>query len=381
MSLKFFLLGASHSDFYLAYAIKRLGYSLFTSGNYANGLINCFSDKFFPADYSDLDSSMNVFVESGADYLIPSANDFSYLTACKINDFVSVGANLDSYQTALILHRKDLFRLLCAQLSLPAPKLYAVLPKDSIETVSIQYPCVVKPVDLTGGKGVFIAQNLLDLRNYLDSSSGSTSKLELLVVEEYVPGHLYSCSGVIKEGKVELKYFDKEFLNDSKFSVGSSSSNIAVEEMSKLNSLTPCLQVLSDNLSLKDGLLHVQVIISSLNGLPSIVEITRRMPGDLYSIPVEITSNFNHAMSTLSIWTGISGFESYSLLDDLSLKFGFESHLVCNRYQVYDKNRYDDLKRSVHGRVLPFLPENRFGLKFARDEDYKGVLFDIMPLG
>mgnify|MGYP001306070363 CR=1 FL=1 len=167
MTLKFLLLGASHSDFYLANAIKEFGYELYTSGNYADGLTNCIADKYIPADYSDFQSCLNAIKGVDFDFILPSANDFSYLTTCKINDYISSMSYLDNHEISLIIHRKDLFRSLCKQLSLSSPKLYAILSDRRAYPDNIKFPCVIKPVDLTGGKGVYIAKNTSDLQNYL----------------------------------------------------------------------------------------------------------------------------------------------------------------------------------------------------------------------
>ena len=86
MTLTFFLLGASHSDYYLATAIKQFGYKLITSGNYAHGLSNCLADEYRPADYSDYSACLAQLSDIEVDYIIPSANDFSFLTSCKINE-------------------------------------------------------------------------------------------------------------------------------------------------------------------------------------------------------------------------------------------------------------------------------------------------------
>ena len=50
------------------------------------------------------------------------------------------------------------------------------------------------------------------------------------------------------------------------------------------------VELISERLSLVDGLLHVQFILDS--GRYWFVEMTRRCPGDLYSLLIEMSTGF-----------------------------------------------------------------------------------------
>lgn len=381
MALKFLLLGASHSDFYAALAIKQFGHILYTSGSYVSGLSNVISDNYYNVDYKNFEACLELCNALEPDIVIPSANDFSYLTVARIVDNDNSLSNIDCYQTALTLHIKDLFRLFCKHHNLPSPKLYGILNDQEFTDYGLQYPCVVKPVDLSGGKGVKIIANYTQLLSYFESVDLSSNH-NRFVVEEYIPGQLYSMSGFINEGIASIIHYDKEYLTADSFSVKSSFTGLTNDELQSLRSLEPSLQFISDHLNLVDGLFHVQVILDHKFNTPYIVEITRRMPGDLYSIPVEAISSFNHAMNSLSAWSSMSEFTSYSIFSELkffnSFSFPFAN---VRRSQAYN-NEYEAsmlLNSADDNIVAPFLQNNRFGLKYENDIDHKGVVFEFEP--
>ena len=64
----------------------------------------------------------------------------------------------DSYQTTLLLHQKDLFKEFAFKHQIPTPYAQSFDNQDeALKAVdNNHFPLIIKPVDLTGGKGVSI---------------------------------------------------------------------------------------------------------------------------------------------------------------------------------------------------------------------------------
>jgi carbamoylphosphate synthase large subunit len=379
MTPSFLIVGSSHSDFYIAKAIKDLGYTLYTTGSYIEGICNCLADRYYYSDYSQFDQVSEVVDRLSPDFVIPSANDYSYLTTCRINDRLG-SVNLDNYKTAKSLHLKNSFRRICSDAHIRSPRHWVLTRERSGDIADITYPCIVKPTDLTGGKGICIISSHEQLRSSIDWSL-SKSKENVCVVEEYIPGNLYSLSGFCIGGLITNIYCDREYLGHSSFGVVASHSGISTEERNTLMTLIPMLQDLVRDFGLVDGLLHVQIIISSIDGKPYVVELTRRMPGDLYSIPVEITTGYNHAMMFLSILTGMQEFMEYDLCSLIGpCLLTQEQYKICDRYQYYG-SKLPNCSLAQHSpkynETILFSIGNRFGKQYRGDADIKGVFFGL----
>ena len=77
--------------------------------------------------------------------------------------------------------------------------------KNIIKNNYINLPLIVKPVDLTGGKGITKVSRIKELREAMDKAF-SASKAKRIIIEEYIDGSLHSFSTIII-GKVVAFYF------------------------------------------------------------------------------------------------------------------------------------------------------------------------------
>jgi hypothetical protein len=372
--VKTLLLGASHSDFPIAQLIKSCDHQLFTAGTYREGLSNTISDSYHSIDYSDYDACAELVSKIRPDYIVPSANDFSYLTALCISDWLYPN-RLDSIESAKTIHYKDRFRLYCHKHSISSPALYQIVDKNGIHKInSVSYPCMVKSVDLTGGKGICLVKNKADLSIAINDSI-STSLRSTCVVEEFLPNaHLFSLSAFYREGHLHDCYLDQETLYPGTFGV--TSSTWPPTRAIDINPILDQLRYICCNLSLKPGLIHAQIVDSC--GKLYIIEITRRLPGDLYSIPVQAATGIQHARNALSGW--LPGVR----LPDLNLDNylpGLDSSRVSSisRYQAYLSEEPSHLQENSFSSadyVSSFVKGKRLNLG-ACDLDTKGVVFIV----
>ncbi len=119
---------------------------------------------------------------------------------------------------ALLTQRKDLGREALTKAGCNTPE-YQVLPIEQIspESLTIRYPVVLKPLALSGSRGVIRADNAAEYSaavKRIDSILASTGQKgfvrEHLLVESYIDGSEYAIEGFVVDGKfMPMTLFDK----------------------------------------------------------------------------------------------------------------------------------------------------------------------------
>ena len=117
-----------------------------------------------------------------------------------------------------LTHRKDLARARLAQHNVPIPgftriDLYADL---AAQVAALSYPCVIKPLSLSGSRGVIRADNAAQavaatqrIATIVEELCGDDERRYLLA-EDYLPGAEVALEGMLYNGKLQvLALFDK----------------------------------------------------------------------------------------------------------------------------------------------------------------------------
>ena len=142
----------------------------------------------------------------------------------------ALGLSHNSAESVRIAGRKDLLRACLTQAQLPQPY-YRLVARDSdpmVEAGKITYPCVIKPVSMSGSRGVIRANNenefVLTFNRVvclLDDDAKIKCPSEanyFLLVENFVPGIEFAVEGLVTDGMlVMLALFDKPDLLDGPF--------------------------------------------------------------------------------------------------------------------------------------------------------------------
>lgn len=284
--------GGSHSDIPLIDAARSHGYHVITSGNREADIGHRFSDEVHLEDFSDTQAMLSLAQSLDIDAICSSANDFSVISCAYVAEAMEL-PGFDSYQTTLTLHHKDRFRALAEQIGLPCPAAISFsTPNISFADIAdLSFPLMVKPVDLTGGKGISRIDRPEELAAAVDRAF-SSSRAKRIVVEEFFAGTLHSYSSAIKTQQVVFEYADNEYSFRNKYLVTTSTSPAKVDP-SVIRSIRQTTEKLARHLRLTDGLLHAQFLCNGTDY--RIIEYTRRCPGDFYAIPVRHSTGIDHA--------------------------------------------------------------------------------------
>lgn len=281
---KLLVLNGSHSDIPLIQAGKKLGYYVITSGNRPDLIGHSYADQYIYGDFSKPEEMYEIFKWENLDAVCSCANDFGIITAAYLSEKLNLPGH-DSYETTLTLHHKDRFKQFSKEhnISTPLAQYYDNLDKALNAGQEQRYPVIVKPIDLTGGKGVEAVREESGYAPAIKKAM-QMSPSGRIVVEPFIEGTQHSFSTFLVQGKVAAYFSDNEYSYLNPYLVSTSAGpatdvglvkEILIREAEKIAAL----------LKLKDGVFHYQYLLS--NKTPHIIEITRRCSGDLYPTPVE----------------------------------------------------------------------------------------------
>jgi len=309
---KLLLLGGSHAEIPLIQAAQALGWYVITTGNNRDGLGHPYADKTVFADFSDKDAMLKLAHTEGVSAVCSGCNDFALLSTVYVCEKLGLPGH-DSYATSLEIHHKDKYRALATRLGIPTPKAITVAvagkggaAQDSASfdnaIANLTFPIIVKPVDLTGGKGIHRAANI-DEACAAYSDACSRTREDHVVVEEFVEGSNHGFSAMLVKGKVAFAFADNEqyYINKYLVSGANTPSTTSAAGLAKLRDYS---ERIARELKLVDGILHIQYI-EKADGTPVIIEICRRPPGDLYIKFVKYATGVDYPKFIVMAETGM----------------------------------------------------------------------------
>ena len=310
---KLLLLGGSHAEIPLIQAAQSLGWYVISTGNNRDGLGHPYADKTVFADFSNKDAMLELARSEDVQAVCSGCNDFALLSTVYVCEKLGLPGH-DSYATSLEIHHKDRYRALATRLGVPTPR--ALVVRNAVTgpnnadfeaaIAQLTFPIIVKPVDLTGGKGIHRANNPEEAHTaYKDACS--RTRQDHIVVEEFVQGSNHGFSAMLVKGKVAFAFADNEqyFMNKYLVSGANTPSTSGGETLAKLREYS---ERIAQELNLVDGILHIQYI-EKADGTPVIIEICRRPPGDLYIKFVKYATGIDYPKTIVMAETGedISG--------------------------------------------------------------------------
>ncbi|MBX3021240.1 MAG: ATP-grasp domain-containing protein [Bdellovibrionales bacterium] len=287
--------------------------------------------------------------------VVPGCTDVSLETCSRLKVSSSYA---DSPEINRKISNKLEFRRLCEELSMPAP---LVVAKESFPLCG-RFIC--KPVDAFSGRGVTI----FDGGDQSAMVAAYQAAIEVspsagAIFETFAEGPLYSCSAFVENGKLTNSFYVREGSSAYEFAVDTSYIDHAVPERHMVT-LEKSLEKLCGFLNLKDGLLHTQFILNESG--PWIIELTRRCPGDLYSLLIEYSTGFKYAAKYASYFVGTQ----------LITQSFEQRHVLRHTVSSVDTLIFCGIKFSPPVNVRAFFPLQTIGqILTGRQGTRAGILF------
>ncbi len=195
--------------------LVRSGHDVWVMGNRQNDLLaKRAGSNWIQQDYSQVQEVEKHVLRQGIEYVVPGCTDISIDTCLQLRMNPHL---LDTPETNGILSNKALFRTLCADLDLPAPRVI------SREHFPIQGQFICKPVDSFSGRGITVFNG--NDRKALEAaytSAREASATSTALIETFEAGDLYSCSAFVDSQRITSAFYVREGSSANPFAVDTS---------------------------------------------------------------------------------------------------------------------------------------------------------------
>jgi len=366
---KFLVAGGGYADIPLILSAKKLGYYVITSGNRPDELGHKYSDEYRMADFSDPEAILNLAKNMKLSAICACCNDFSALSAAYTAEKLGLPGH-DSYEVAKIIHYKDMYRRFAFEHGIAAPKAISFTnKKEAIDGIkSLSFPIIIKPGELTGGKGMSTVSKITDAEAAIEKAL-TISRMKKAVAEEFIFGSRHGFSAFLVDGHVVFFFSDNEhyYLNPYMVSAASTPGIVSPDVEKKLCTDS---EKIASVLSLKTGIFHIQYILRGEE--PIIIEICRRAPGDLYIRFVELATGIDYP---LWIVKSSAGLDCSGLIHKTPTGF-FTRHCVMSAETgkvkdiVFDKSIENQIIDKFmwwkRGDVVTDVMTTKFGIVFLK---------------
>ena len=200
---KILMLGGAYSQVPAIKRAKEMGYYVITCDYLSTNPGHAFADEYADISTTDKESVLQFAKANAVDGIIAYASDPSAMTAAYVSDQLRLsGADCKSTR---LLSEKDLFRQFQKENGFFTPDFYSITKLDELEHIisTINYPCMVKPVDSSGSKGVRRIDSQTGLRKAVEDAF-TFSRCGRVIIEQCIetPYNQFHGDGVVIDGQI-----------------------------------------------------------------------------------------------------------------------------------------------------------------------------------
>ncbi|NLY08795.1 MAG: ATP-grasp domain-containing protein [Tissierellia bacterium] len=236
-----------------------------------------YADEYFNVSTIDEEGVYEAAKSFGADGIMTIATDMpmrSVAYACEKLGLIGI-----SYDTAVkVTDKGEMIKAFKAN-GVAHPWFHIIETPDDLNTIaaSVTFPCITKPTDNSGSRGVMLVSDQNQLQEAVVYSSKKARK-GAVIIEEYMYGPEVSVEVMVLNGEPHiLQVTDKLTTGAPNFvEMGHSQpSQLADDELSAIGTLAS-QAVLA--VGIQNGPAHVEIILTEQG--PKMVELGARMGGD-----------------------------------------------------------------------------------------------------
>ncbi len=188
---------------------------------------------------------------------------------------------------------KDIFKKMCRELDIPIAKDYYLseaLTEEELDAIVL--PVVVKPVDLSGNRGISYChtkEEVVEAYKY----ARSVSKSDKIIVERMLHGDEWYSTYAIANGDISLLAVNAMYAQPGEPKNCYTITTTASKHIKQyINELNPAIERLLKAVGCTDGIAWVQAMLDE-DGHFYIIEMGYRMDGEMMFIPYREVCNFD----------------------------------------------------------------------------------------
>ena len=289
---KALILNGSVTEVPIILAAKTLGYETIVTGSREDEPGNKLADRYYVVDYSDYRRALEIAEQESISAVISCSNDFGAITAAYIAERMGLPGH-DSFLLTKRLHEKDSFKEIAEAHNLPTlrGRGFSRLEPALEYLKNAEYPIIIKPVDLSGGKGITRVDTKEEAIAAVNMAFAA-SRQRHVVIEPFLLAWQHVLFGFLKDGKIQIAITADDHYLYNPF-LASPNSSPALDEEPNRSIVIRAVERLASEMKLVDGFVEVQYMTDKTNGRVYIVEMMRRLPGNIALSALDKASSFS----------------------------------------------------------------------------------------
>lgn len=289
--MKVMIMQAGFNELGVINSLHKEGHEVIAIGNQPGLVGQQYAEEYICQDYSKKEEVLALAREKKIDCICACCNDTAVLTSVYVAEEMNL-MKYDSLESAKIIANKNLFKKFAMEngvLTVAAHDFDCVEKAKEYISGDISYPIIIKPVDLSGGKGVRRCDCISDAQEAIENAF-ELSREKKIVVEPFIEGTQHGFCTFLRNRKVVACCSNDELSVVNPYRVEMDlfpAKNIdKYEEI-----LISQVELIAEKLQLVDGIFHLQYIESC--GKIYIIEAMRRIIGNMYSVPASKVNDFD----------------------------------------------------------------------------------------
>lgn len=295
---KIIILGASVLQLPGIVTAKEMGLYTISVDMDNNAIGKGYSDEFFRISTIDKDKVLEIATSLKVDGIMTLASDQPMNTVAYVGS--ALGLKVIPEKVAISTTNKGIMRNTLKQNNIPMPQYSIVRNYEEFKTKikDINLPCIIKPTDSSGSRGVQLKHDYNNLKDAYKYSSEYSRNGEV-IIEEFLQGREFSVESISVDGNIQIVAItEKETTGAPNFvEMGHIiPANIsAVEEQHIKRVVENTIKTLEIN----NGPSHCEVMLTSSG--PKIIEIGARLGGDnITTHLVPLSTGYNMVKASIN---------------------------------------------------------------------------------
>ncbi|MGO1374983.1 ATP-grasp domain-containing protein [Psychrobacter sp. AOP5-GZ1-6] len=270
------ILGTNSGQLDLIKAMKELGWFVIGCSNRSDEVGVKYTDKFFEVDIRDIDAVSKIAIENNVDLVYSVSSDTAIKSVVQVSSKLNLPTFYSEDLIRLLDNKQELRRFLNdAKLSYVN---YIEIDDISDSSDWDTFPCIVKPSNAQGQRGVQKVNNLKELQESILNAKQFSSN-NTAIIEDFLDGVEISCNVLVSNGQIIFDTLSERLTyNDDYFGIpkGHVIPCVNIDENAQKEAVVLVHNVVKA-LDIKNGPLYFQMKATT-KGV-KIIEIAPRLDG------------------------------------------------------------------------------------------------------
>lgn len=273
---KALILGTNAGQADIIEYLKEIGWEVHACGYKREGPGCDLADQFHLVNTIDIDAVVFLAKRIQADVVYSVSSDSAIKSATKVSEVLGLPFLVNSAIIELF-DKKELLRKFLNEKQICSVAYTSVSDISDLQSWDV-FPCVVKPSDSQGQRGVRLIENKKDFFDAVTQAI-AVSQSKRAIIEEYFSGTEMSSNVIVQKGKIVVNEFTERYIHGKHFfglpkGHAIPVRNIASEGIAVAKQM---IEDMVDVLQLKEAVLYVQMVATPSG--PKIIEVAPRLDG------------------------------------------------------------------------------------------------------